>query len=191
MSQVEVEKTQAQGQAFVAGNIVLRTLFKQAMSMLFGSIIMIQILAHLPLADIVLPANALQQFDIMIGFVSFDYFQPTEFYDVGFTPMPFWPPNFDWLGYGSINFVEGLGSILIFAFIQVLFGLIVFSLMPCMYRIRFKYIQNNFSRQAFFNSTVNFIHGTFFEILVCVSISMQMLYFREFLNDKDMVSIIL
>ena len=42
--------------------------------MLFGAIIMIQILAHLPLADIVLPANALEKFEVMIGFVSFDYF---------------------------------------------------------------------------------------------------------------------
>ena len=60
--------------------------------MLFGAIIMIQILAHLPLADIVLPANALQKFEVMIGFVSFDYFSPTEYIDMGFTEMPYWTP---------------------------------------------------------------------------------------------------
>ena len=86
------------------------------MSVLFGSIIMIQILAHLPLAsNLVLPANVLQTFDIMIGIVSFDFFQPTDYFDVGFTEMPYWSPNFDMLGYGSVNFVEGMGSIIVFA----------------------------------------------------------------------------
>lgn len=59
---------------FVILNLILKTLFSQAMTMLFGAIIMVQILAHLPLADIVLPANALEVFEVMIGFVSFDYF---------------------------------------------------------------------------------------------------------------------
>ena len=66
----------------------------------------------------------------MIGIVSFDYFQPTDYVDIGFTEMPFWSEKFDWLGYGSINFVEGMGSILIFAFFQILIGLIVFILLP-------------------------------------------------------------
>lgn len=56
------------------GNLVMSLLLKQTMAMLFGSIVVIQILAHLPLADIYLPANAHQQFDLMISFVSFDYF---------------------------------------------------------------------------------------------------------------------
>lgn len=56
------------------GNLIFSLLLKQTMAMLFGSIVVIQILAHLPLADIYLPANAQQQFDIMISIVSFDYF---------------------------------------------------------------------------------------------------------------------
>ena len=60
MSTTEVEKTKSDGQAFVIFNLIIRTVFKSAMSALFGSIIMIQILAHLPLADVILPANANQ-----------------------------------------------------------------------------------------------------------------------------------
>ena len=75
----------------------------------------------MPLSGIYIPANAKQQFDIMIGVVSFDYFQPTEYIDMGFTDMPAWSERFDWLGYGSINFVDGMGSIIIFAFAQILF----------------------------------------------------------------------
>ena len=101
------------------------------MNMLFSSIILIQILAHLPLADIVLPANALQVFDIMIGIVSFDYFSPTDYVDMGFSEMPAWSPNFEWLGYESVNFVDGMGSILIFAIYQFLFLLLAFGLAFC------------------------------------------------------------
>ena len=74
MSKEKVKEVTAYGQEFVLVNLLLKMVFKQAMSMMFSSIIMVQILAHLPLADITLPANALQTFDIMIGIVSFDYF---------------------------------------------------------------------------------------------------------------------
>ena len=79
---------------------------------------MIQILAHLPLAEMAdLPATAAESFEIMQEVVSFDYFQPTEFVSVDFTETSPWSEKFDTLGYGSINFVEGMGSILVFCFI--------------------------------------------------------------------------
>lgn len=36
---------------------------------------------------------------------------------------------------------------------------------------------------------LTFIHGTFFEVLVCVSISMQMLSYSSFLNEADWISV--
>lgn len=39
------------------------------------------------------------------------------------------------------------------------------------------------------SANLTFIHGTFFEVLVCVSISMQMLAYGEFLNISDWVSV--
>lgn len=96
----------------------MRTIFKQAMAMLFGSIIMIQILAHLPMADMAeLPATAQESFTIMQDVVSFDYFQPTSYVEIDFTEMPSWNEGFESIGYDSINFVEGMGSILVFCFI--------------------------------------------------------------------------
>lgn len=125
MSEEEIAQVTSTAQAAVLLNLILRMVFAQAMAMLFSSIIMVQILAHLPLADVMLPANALEVFDIMIGIVSFDYFQPTEYFDFGFSEMPPWSTNFEWLGYGSISFVDGMGSILVFAIIQILTFLIV------------------------------------------------------------------
>ena len=44
---------------------------------------------------------------------------------------------------------------------------------------------------AYLTSTLNFIHGTFFEILVCVSTSLSVLKFAKYLNTSDWVSVYL
>ena len=149
------------------------------MAILFSSIIVVQILAHLPLADILLPANALQQFDIMIGIVSFDYFQPADYIDFGFSEMPNWSDNFEWLGYETINFVEGMGSILIFALLLILHFCLagLFQLMRI--RCRHTRCQNLCSLTQIYKKSLTFVHGTFFEILICVSISMRMMGITE------------
>ena len=56
------------------GNLIISLILKTTLQMVIGSIIVIQILAHFPLADITLPANAYQHFDIMIQVVSLDIF---------------------------------------------------------------------------------------------------------------------
>lgn len=89
--------------------------FKQLLAMVFGSIMVVQILAHLPLTDIEVAANVLQQFQIMITIVSFDYFEPFEYIDAGFSDAWAWSDNFAWLDYESVNFAPSIGSILVFA----------------------------------------------------------------------------
>ena len=54
--------------------IVTRLFFHLLFSMLLDTIITVQILAYLPLADIFMPANVHQIFKILISIVSFDYF---------------------------------------------------------------------------------------------------------------------
>ena len=74
MSEEEADDMSFTGKSFILGKLGLKFFFKQSMNMLFSSIIVLQIISHLPLAEINLPANALQQFNIMIEIVSFDYF---------------------------------------------------------------------------------------------------------------------
>ena len=57
----------------------------------------------------------------MISIVSFDYFQPTEHIDFGFSEMEPWSENFDLLDYSSINFIDVMGSILISAILLILY----------------------------------------------------------------------
>ena len=82
-----------------------------------------------------------------------------------------------------------MGSIIIFAMVQVLIGFIVLCLFPVMGRIKFKYIRKNYSGKAYFDSSLKFLQGTFFEIFVCVSTSMSVLKFKSYLNVSDWVSV--
>ena len=125
--------------------------------MLFGAILMIQLLAHLPLANIDLSSNALQTFDIMISVVSFDYFQPTEYLEVDFTETDAYTENFATLGYESSNFVEGMGSILVFAFIQII--MIVLIVFTVMFKITcpLKWCKKNLTVNEGQSGTFNFI----------------------------------
>ena len=86
----------------------------------------LQIVAHLPLINIPLPANVYFTFDLLIQFVSFDFFPIHEYIDMGFTPTDPWSESFSWLDYDSVNFVEGMGSVnIIFA---ILFGYILLTI---------------------------------------------------------------
>lgn len=51
----------------------------------------------------------------MVNIVSFDYFAPFEYVDAGFTEVWAYSPEFEWLEYDTVNFVLGLGSIIVFA----------------------------------------------------------------------------
>ena len=44
----------------------------------------------MPLADIILPANAFEKFEIMVDVVSFDFFAFTEYFDIGLTETEPW-----------------------------------------------------------------------------------------------------
>ena len=79
----------------------------------------------MPLLNIILPARAFQAFELMFRVVSFDYFPIHEIFDFGFTPTEPYTVNFGWLGYDSINFIEGMGSISLFLWIALLYILTV------------------------------------------------------------------
>ena len=66
-----------------------------------------------------MPANVLQDFKLMVSMVSLDFFQPFNYIEAGFIETSALTPQFEWVGYGSLNFLENMGSIIIFAFLQV------------------------------------------------------------------------
>ena len=77
----------------------------------------------------------------MISIVSFDFFSPTEYFDIGLTETEPWSTNFAWLGYESVNFIEGMGSILLCAIFLAVLGLLAGLLTFMKKKVRNQWIQ--------------------------------------------------
>ena len=176
MTEDELQQVQRNANTVIISELIVSILFNSVLSTLLGSILVLQILAHLSLANIYLPANLLQTFKLLISFISFDFFLPFEYIEVDFTEVGSWSPNFDWLGYDTVNFLEVIGSIAIIAAIQLLRVLISLMLKTCERKCRsWKCCEQIFSGSAVWMSSLTFINATFFEIVVCASIAMSML----------------
>ena len=116
------------GQTLVVSNFGLSFFAVHQLNFFFSSILSLQILAHQPLANVHLPANAHQAFSIMIQVVSFDYFEFTDVIALDFSPTDPWSEPFDNLDYGSVNFLESLGSITFFIWVGAAYSLLTFLL---------------------------------------------------------------
>ena len=82
----------------------------------------LQFVAHLPLNSINLPYSCWKIFGVLIQFVTFD-FLPYPYggvIDFEFTPTEPWSMNFNWLGYETLNFIENMGSIMVWATILLI-----------------------------------------------------------------------
>ena len=122
----------------------------------------------------------------MIKVVSFDYFPVFDVWDVDFTETDPWSVNFEWLGYETLNFLEGMGSITIFVCIILLYtiSVAIISVIKC------NLSQGSMFRpMRVFHTSVGFFQGTFYELLICISVSMKMFDIIEYLNDADKISI--
>ena len=70
--------------------------------------------AHMPLINIALPGSCYFIFDLLILMVTFDYLPVADILPLGYSPTDFWNERFDWLGYNSVNFVENMGSLILY-----------------------------------------------------------------------------
>ena len=143
----------------------------------------------MPLANIMLPANSMQAFEIMASVVSFDYFEVFDHWDVGFTPTDPFRVNFEWLGYESLNFLEGMGSISILILVGLAYILLMIVLRAFKCNQKCKTIDKISAPLGLFHKALNFIQGTFFEIILCTSVGMKMVSMLEYLNGSDKVAI--
>ena len=85
-----------------------------------------QVTAHLPLIPLPFSSTSYFVFDIMIQIMAFDLLPPPEEYiDFNFTETEPWNTQFEWLGYDSANFINLMGTILIFATIMIVQGVLV------------------------------------------------------------------
>ena len=75
--------------------------------------------------NVQLPAKTIQFFYILVSIVSFDYFPLTDHFDLGFTETEPWSDKFVLLQYETINFIEGMGSIMILMWLGFIYLLMV------------------------------------------------------------------
>ena len=110
-------------------------------------------------------------FDFMIEIVSFDYFPIHDIFDFGFTETEPWSIKFLELGYETVNFIEGMGSIILFIWIGAAYlAIVVLFYFVCR---TFRYREKLFSARKSWESSLGFLEGTIFETMVCVSVSMR------------------
>ena len=101
------------------------------LQLLWGMINGLQLLVHLPLYNVTIPANAMLIFNELQLVVSFDYLEkiyPSYARDLGITQTPSLNSRFDRLGYEERNIIANTGSIvffLAFVILKVIFALIV------------------------------------------------------------------
>ena len=96
------------------------------------------------------------------------------------------------MGYETANFFENLGSIIIFIVAQVLLVLIATILSVYHISCPCKKIRQKFSKSGLWSSSLTLFNGTFFEILVSVSLSMSIVSYLDdnLLSDSDYSSVV-
>ena len=105
----------------IASNSWISFIFGVSMQPLFDMINSLQITALLPLNNIMIPATAMDLFKILVMIVAFDFFDMYEYVDPGFTPTDPYSDKFDWFGFGSCNYVEGLGTVILLLCFYLIF----------------------------------------------------------------------
>ena len=137
-----------------------------------------------------MPAKAYFIYDILIQIVVFDFLPITEMIDFKFQKTDPMNERFVWLGYDSTNFIEQLGSILIFLIYMVIKGVLVgiVSFIHC--SSKYATLNNFLNSQAFKQSTVRFFLETLFELVICALLSFRMLELKSIWRGRDLLAFI-
>ena len=145
-----------------------------------------QVTAHLPLIPLPFSSTSYFVFDIMIQIMAFDLLPPPEEYiDFNFTETEPWNTQFEWLGYDSANFINLMGTILIFATIMIVQGVLVLlqHLIKC--NVKCKAINEFLDSTAFKQGVIRFLLETYFELVICSLVGFKMLEVKPVWSDSE------
>ena len=76
-------------------NVLAGYFLKLSLNAFWGSVNSVQIVAHLPLNNFVLPASCYETFSSLITITSFDFIEPAEHIDLNITETEPHNPKFD------------------------------------------------------------------------------------------------
>jgi hypothetical protein len=78
---------------------------------LYDGLLAVQVVSHMPLNNVNFPRSSLNFMVFLNKIVSFNKSDPYDYIDADFSVTPPFNENFQWLGYGSMNFLDNLGMI--------------------------------------------------------------------------------
>ena len=108
---------------------------------------------------------------------------------MGFTETEPWSSNFEWLSYESINFIEGMGSLIIFVWVAIVLSVFQLAGYVLSCHTKSKCCSKLIRPRKFCTLMIGMTTGIMFTALICISISMRLLQFWPFLNRMDFLSI--
>lgn len=161
--------------------------FKFSLQTLFSSINSLQITAHLPLINITFSSSSYFIFDILISFVVFD-FLPMDLLHFGFTQTEHWSEQFSWLGYDSGNYVELMGSLIVFFLLIVLQGFFILTLGNVSYCKKYPKLQKYLDTSAFKLGVVVYFYEALLELILCGVTGFKLWEIRSIWTRADKIA---
>jgi len=146
----------------------LNILLAGSLSTLLNQIRYLQIVVHMTLVRLKVPANAAIYFGALLQVAAFDFVPTdnayTKLFDIDDTPIS---PNFNTLGYETLQFLYNAGSLslIIFLFLPYLMCIYSCNLLPVKRIRKFTHKQK---KKVFFNGILTFLEESYMILCVCV-----------------------
>jgi hypothetical protein len=156
--------------ALVVG-IGISSLLAVPSQVLYNGLLALQVISHMPLNNVNFPRSSLNFMAVLNKIVSFNSRDPFKYIDADFTETPPLNENFQWLGYGSMNFLDNLGMVAILFLLVLLRQAIApilwwFSGFHCCRCLRTKKRLLAMSTTVCSNMWLRFFLMTYFEFLL-------------------------
>ncbi|TNV87552.1 hypothetical protein FGO68_gene2096 [Halteria grandinella] len=171
--QRQSQSIKAGATAFVMSNMVLNVVLASSLQYLWGMINVMQLIVHMPLMNLVFPANAVLFYNFIIDISNFDILPVDSMENklFKFTDSPS-QPWFEQLGYNQNPFLQNMGSMMIYVCVYLGLSLSV----PFIGYIKgrnsilaklYTYLRENF----FFNSFLRLFLEGYMQFSICSLIS--------------------
>ena len=187
--------------AMALGTFIASTAGKLSLQKLWGNINALQLIVHLPLINLIYPAQVQGLFDRLISVVTFDVLEVFDEFELQtlpeFTPTEPLNINCDTVGYGSTNTMDNLGSIN-YLIALVLLRIVIFTVqrVSCS-RGHAKLNRIMIDRENLAGGTLRFVLETYFDIFLIViltfapALDRQGVFYLEEWNRADKLSVVM
>jgi len=170
----------AAGSGLVFGNFLINLLLQGSLQQLFSTIKKMQILVHMALVNVSLPANASMFFAYLLQIVAFDVVPTDNAYDTIFSFEESKPvtTNFELMGYESVYAIRNLGSMFLIFILAAMAGAFL-AISSISKSAKVHEYRGMVKERLFWNGILSFLNETY--IILCVSfmLNLQVLWDPE------------